>query len=142
MTHQSILDAYKSVYVEAVLVGIYSMIIFIPFTNLPLQISLIFHAVLKHMTGYIFGIQDYYCVAKCNKERAYAPVSYFGEIALFLLFGNIIFRIFPKRVFLSAFLTGATIHMFCEYAGIHAQFCRSGCTNAPITPAEVILKYY
>jgi hypothetical protein len=129
------------VFLEAVLVGVYTCIVFTIVKCFNLKnnnIELCIIGFLKHLLGFVLGLHSYYCnkgfacLNKKHKNEIWesASVNLFGESILeaiaFLLAGNII-RIFFQSKMILYFFIGFSLHLGAEIVYLHEWFCLNKC---------------
>ncbi len=134
---------------ESIIVGIYSLILFLLLVNIPISISINNTTVLifitgftKHLLGYLLKIHDYYCnygyacsiITQKPKKYEYKSVNKniiiesILEGLLFILFYNILRHVCNiKNNLLNIFIIGVLLHIFAEKLGIHTLFCKNTC---------------
>jgi len=120
--------------IEAVVVGVYSLICFILVGNLELGYSwtLLLTGFIKHFLGYYLGIHREYCKkysVEFTNTFSMVFVESLGEALLYLITGNLILNtgilnggiMDSKEVI--AFLIGFVLHIIFELLGLHPLFC-------------------
>jgi hypothetical protein len=123
---------------EAIIVGIYSSVIFIFFRKILREPFLIifFTGFAKHFFGYFSGLHTYYC----NEGHAGSKKKYstkFAEIptenlvgqsifegAAFLLLNGLLIESINNSI-IRIFLVGVSLHIGAEFSGIHRHFCEA-----------------
>jgi hypothetical protein len=122
---------------EAILVGLYSCIIylFVPTCTLPLTLLIV--GFLKHMFGYFLGIHSYYCnqgdaCLKYNHQSAIiVPLDILiGESILegaFYICIGLLLSMFIQNKYLIVFLIGIIAHIGSEFIKLHDTFCKNRC---------------
>jgi hypothetical protein len=122
--------------IEAILVGLFTVIIsfFLSFLFFKKNIKFFFIlGFLKHYLGFITGLQTWYC-KKRNKETNTKEPSVIKtkpnqlenivEGIAFIIISYLIQVIFKiKNIYFIAFLTGFILHLLAEFTGIHTLFC-------------------
>jgi hypothetical protein len=103
---------------EAVIVGIYSFIIFSAFSSLPI----FWIGFLKHFLGYFLGLHELYCLHYGKKIKPVAIIFFIWECILEGIGFSILFYIF-----MNPFITGFVFHILSEYTGIHKLFIKYRC---------------
>jgi len=139
-------------FIESIFVGIYCVILynFLYLLNITLQIKnnyilLFMLGFLKHISGFILGIHQYYCnfgyqctkvlqineINKDNYHAKYKPVIYQSilEGLYFLLLGSVGFTYLSslKSHILYIFVLGIITHIVSEWLYIHNYFCKTNC---------------
>lgn len=143
------------VLVEAIAVGIYTVIIgtLVSFTTNQSSLFFFLTGFLKHGIGYWFHIEDYYCQygvacrrnentnnakvqpakvqpAKVNPAKV-KPISLFVLLlecigeGLLFILFSFFFQTLPLPIAL--FLVGFFMHLFFEITGLHHLFCKYKC---------------
>ena len=127
---------------EAIFVGAYSYIIAIILTFFIFHkysyLLLFWTGFIKHFSGYLLGIQTYYCNYGCYKERKYKKyrkavnntpgliIESILEGLFYVVIGTIITH--THTHLLSVFFTGLIIHILSEPLGFHTYFCKNRCS--------------
>ena len=125
---------------ESLIVGLYSLFIFLITTNTFIPKKNFMNAVafftgfLKHFLGWFLQVHFYYCNVKwkCKKQVVDLSVLFVEcilEGCIFLVFYNIISRglknqMSDNQIF---FTIGVVLHILSENLGIHKTFCKSRC---------------
>jgi len=125
---------------EAILVGIYTIIIYLTCTFLHFKNSYILLFLVgfnKHLFGYIINLHSYYCKHgfACTNKTIYKTtkltivVESFFEGLLFVVLGSVLlFSAFLQKNKMSMFfLLGFILHVLFELLGIHSRFCEERC---------------
>jgi len=132
---------------EAVLVGIYSVIIylFISYIIPSYTLSLVIVGFIKHYLGYYFGIHTIYCKygEKClqihENNSNYISNNNFIYVyslldgLLYILIGTILSTLFfwirnyKIKYIIILFLLGFIVHILSEKYFIHNIFCSTNC---------------
>jgi hypothetical protein len=129
---------------ESIFVGVYSVIlVFIvsAFFSFPFILLLFIVGFLKHLFGYLLGLQNMYCKYgyACNRdpdkllrfEIVYQKVDIFVDSIIegfmFSLFGYFISLFINKNKYITVFFIGVLLHILAELFGIHSEFCNSKC---------------
>jgi hypothetical protein len=102
---------------EAIVVGIYSFVLFSILSPLPI----FWIGFLKHFLGYFLGLQYLYCIHH-GKKHNFITEYFIGECIWEGIGFNILFYIF-----MNPFITGFTFHILSEYTGIHKVFIKYRC---------------
>lgn len=113
-----------SVVYEAVIVGIYSDILFRIITGIVKKSSILtifIVGVLKHFLGYYLQLQSGFCYFR-GKGKAIITGNFVNECIL----EGIVFTIIYLLT-LNAFITGFSLHIISEYIGIHNLFIKYIC---------------
>jgi hypothetical protein len=137
------LEYNMEVFLEALFVGIYCVLLFIPLSNLLYKSRWKLLFVLgfcKHILGYFFQLHKYYC------NNGYACSLYFSNLlkpfslfipqhfptlfvesiiegSVFIFLGYFIRKINMSTIF----LIGFSMHLLAELFGIHLYFCKNKC---------------
>ena len=115
----------KWLFVESVIVGIYSMVIFLLLTNFFKNKSTLFFltGVLKHLFGWLSGMQQWYCDAKKPRHSRSWSVGLesIAEGLLFVFCSFLFMQV--HNLFIVAFLIGMGLHISFDFLGIHTFFC-------------------
>jgi hypothetical protein len=118
--------------IEAVVVGVYSLICFILVGNLELGYSgtLLLTGFIKHFLGYYLGIHREYCKkysVEFTNTFSMVFVESLGEALLYLITGNLLINtgILNTGILNGgiAFLIGFILHIIFELLGLHPLFC-------------------
>lgn len=127
---------------EAILVGIYTFIIFLCISFFPIHniyLLLFFIGFVKHFLGYYLYFQQYYCnygyacSSKKQKKLITPFAELFGESCIEGLacigLGTILLQIpyLHKREKIIFFLLGFILHIISELIGLHTYFCKNKC---------------
>lgn len=130
--------------IEAIFVGIYTTILYLLFSYLPIKNIYVFFFILgffKHFFGNFLEIHTYYCNhgdACKNKEKKISnPTSTLLFIesclegCLFLCLGFVLYCIpfLRKHLFVLFFIIGFLLHILFELLGIHKNFCIERCNS-------------
>lgn len=127
---------------EAIIVGIYSVIIYflssIFITNKYLQLFIV--GFLKHMLGGYINLHDFYCNygyscyqsndckdGKCYSNKDLLFVESIFEGILYLIFGFILIELTSIKNIYLYFSIGFLLHIFFEWLQIHKYFCKNRC---------------
>ena len=133
---------------EAIFVGAYSYIIAIILSFCIIHkyykysyLLLFWTGFIKHFSGYLLGIQTYYCNYGCYKERKYQKnrkavnntpgliIESILEGIIYIVIGTIITQFITYKHLLSTvFFTGLIIHILSELLGFHTYFCKNRCS--------------
>jgi len=129
---------------ESIFVGLYSCIIFLLISQIFTNYTWILFCTgfLKHFSGYVFGIQTYYCnhgLACSNRREQKEKSKYEAKIPDdrlliecilegigYIVLGSF-FILFIKNNLLADFCIGASMHILAEIFGIHRYFCETHC---------------
>lgn len=118
--------------IEAIIIGIYSSLLFIPLNLLIKNIYLIFFLTgfLKHFLGYFIGIHNLYCKFH-NLEIKKVKILQLTlesilEGILYLIGGTLLLKL-SKTNGLIVFLIGFILHIVFEIIGIHDSFLNNRC---------------
>ena len=115
-------------FIEAIIIGIYSSIIYLLCNNFSKNFSLFFIVgFLKHFMGYYLNIHSYYC-KNCNYNFIYLFIDSICEGLLFLFIGYIL-SLFIHQKIIIFFIIGFCLHIVFEWLGIHKWFCKNRCFN-------------
>jgi hypothetical protein len=124
-----------SIYLEAVFVGIYCIVIYLPFVfigNIYLRFFLF--GFFKHLLGY-FYIHDYFCNYRNKKykkyDHSYLIIESILEGIYFMVLGGLLFSFIyrdkPPPLLSSLpiiFIFGFMTHLLVEWTGIHKLFLK------------------
>ena len=125
--------------IEALLVGIYSVLIYLFFARFiykNLFILLLVVGFFKHFLGSSLGLHDWYCNNgfACKKENKnneantrYLLRDSFYEAILYLVVGFILKSILTNSALF--FAIGVILHILAEKLLIHRYFCRRYCAK-------------
>jgi len=121
---------------EAIIVGIYSLTIYLiliniykPIKEIPFIILLFILGILKHLFGYILGLQTAYCkIYKSPSAMATWPSFYdnFIEGIYFIILGMFL-SIIIKKKYIIIFLIGFLLHILFENLGLHEYYLNKKC---------------
>lgn len=118
-------------FIEAVFIGFLNILIYYPFLlidNLVIQLFTV--GFIKHLIGYLIGIQDYYCKIYKGDNYQSKPSNIIIECLLegivFIYVGLLLSKIIKNR-YLLFFLLGFSIHIIAEFYGIHSLFLIYNC---------------
>ena len=113
-----------SVIYEAILVGIYTEIIFriitVVLQNATIP-TLFIVGFLKHFLGYYLQLQSSFC-KYYGKGRAIITDNFINECIIEGVVFTLIYLLLP-----SAFISGFLLHIISEYTGIHNLFIKYRC---------------
>ena len=130
--------------IEAILVGFYSVLIYIFINLLNLKnffIVLFSCGFIKHFLAYIIGLHALYCkygsacVSKATniseetdfiKNKYNIIITSIGEGLLYLLVGSIL-HIICYNKYVIMFFIGFMLHIIFEILGMHKYFCINYC---------------
>ncbi len=129
------------VILEALFVGIYSLLLFIPLSYVFHKWILLFIlGFVKHFLGYIFNLHNYYCNYgnACSSYFSnlvipgslYVPQNYPILVLESLIEGFcfvILGYLFTNINMYSIFIIGCIMHILTELGGIHFLFCKNKC---------------
>jgi hypothetical protein len=119
---------------EAILVGIYSVIIYfllsVFITNQYLQLFTV--GFLKHILGGYLKLHDFYCnykypyykYGKFNFNKNLLFIESIFEGILYLIFGFILIELISMKNIYLYFLIGFLLHIIFEILKIHNIFCK------------------
>ena len=122
---------------EAILVGIYSILIYLILIPFEFTNNVLFYMIgfLKHFLAYNIGIETYYCnngnvCIKDNKKRiVYSEnilIESIIEGYIYIIICMIIYKIINNYT-LTIFYTGFILHIVFELTGVHNYFCKNNC---------------
>ena len=130
-----------NLFLEAVLVGIYTCTIFMFFSPFikNFYVLLLVCGFCKHLLGYVFNIWSWYCnngeaclkilkqqnVYKANTINLFIDSSY--EAIIFLFFGTILQKYLGLQGKWLFFIMGLLLHILGDYTEIHTSFCKKNC---------------
>lgn len=122
-----------SILLESIVVGIYSVLIYLPLSFWKVTPIIIFSVgFFKHFLGYYSGLQSYYCrLYKKNLFKATNKSLFLfsvGEGISYLILYYILFSIFKYNIFIGFFCSGVILHILAEFAGIHQYFLLYNCS--------------
>jgi hypothetical protein len=139
------------VIVEAILVGVYSIVIYLCLAPIfrPFPLLLFFVGFVKHIAGYLLNIHTMYCncgeackesrpidVAKESYVATAEPFRLFAESVLeggiYLVAGIFLFLVLRNK-WAIVFAIGTALHILSEWAGVHRQFCQHRCISLMAT---------
>ena len=132
--------------IEALVVGLYTTLIYYLFSllNIDLNIFILLFLIgfFKHFFGYYIGLHYYYCNygEKCmndndndndnnhkyNSNPKILIIDSMYEGLIFIFFGSILKFIIKNRIVLF-FILGFFIHILSEFIGYHKYFCINKC---------------
>jgi len=130
---------------EAVLVGIYTFIIFLCISFFPIHniyVLLFFIGFIKHFLGYYLYFQQYYCNYgyACSSKKQKKLVTPFAELVgesciegfACIGLGTLLLQIpyLRRRERIIFFLLGFILHIISELFGLHNYFCKNKCQIA------------
>jgi hypothetical protein len=122
-----------SIYLEAVIVGIYCIVIYLPFVFIGnIYLRFLLFGFFKHAFGY-FYIHDYFCNYRNKKykthDHSYLIFESILEGIYFMVLGGLLFSFIyrdKKPPLLSSlpiiFTLGFMTHLLAEWTGIHKLF--------------------
>jgi len=127
--------------IEAILVGIYNVILYFIFSRFikNLYVLLLVVGFFKHFLGSSLGIQTWYCnngqaclkTLKMGETYVASTLhllrSSVGEAVAHLALGFLL-QDFLSREYLF-FAIGALLHIAAEHLGVHNKFCREECVQ-------------
>ena len=119
---------------EAILVGFYSLLIYLFITQFTTNIylALFLTGMIKHLLGYLL-IHTLYCKygyacrnLSVNKAfySKYLPFEIIFEGFLYLFFGTLLIQYFTNK---TIFIIGFLLHIMAEKLYIHKYFCNHRC---------------
>jgi hypothetical protein len=127
-------------FLEALIVGIYTVIIYILYSLLSIKnfyLLLFLVGFNKHLLGYFFNLHTYYCKYgyACNNKDSNVTTELtiflesIGEGLIFIFFGSTLtaFSYLRKNTILTFFVLGFILHISFEILGIHSRFCDERC---------------
>jgi hypothetical protein len=128
---------------ESIIVGIYSVILFIIISYFIKNKYFILFIVgfVKHLLGGYLNIHNFYCNygyscylhndcknGKCYDDKKYLFLRSLFEGLLYLFVGFILIELpFGLKNIYLYFLIGFILHTFSEWLGIHKYFCKTYC---------------
>jgi hypothetical protein len=133
----------KCLLLEAFIVGIYSAMIYLPFSilqhfscsmqkcvNIEIYILVFYVGFFKHFLGYYFGIQSYFCHSRQKGDATACNLLLFSIIEgfSFMMFYFLLHHFLFNPLF-TIFVTGILLHIVSEYTGIHDFFVKQCCLN-------------
>jgi hypothetical protein len=128
---------------ESIIVGIYSVILFIIISYFIKNKYFILFIVgfIKHLLGGYLNIHNFYCNygyscylhndcknGKCYDDKKYLFLRSLFEGLLYLFVGSMLIEL-PfclKNIYLY-FLISFILHLFFEWLGVHKYFCKTYC---------------
>lgn len=119
--------------IEAIIVGIYCLLLYylFPINNFYIQLFII--GFIKHYLSYYIKLHDYYCNnghACNNKNTKSINYNIFGQSILeaitFIIFGYIFDNILFDKSY-TYFFIGFTLHILAENINLHKFFCNNYC---------------
>jgi hypothetical protein len=129
-----------NVFIESMLVGIYSILIYLIFENFISNnyILLLVCGFIKHFLGYYLNIWTWYCnngnacfesliKGKYISSSKNLLVESVLEGLLYLLVGSLFIKTTNKIILF--FGLGFSLHMIFEWLGIHHKFCKDKCNK-------------
>jgi hypothetical protein len=122
--------------IEAIFIGIYSLVLYFslitiykPIKDIPFLVLLFILGFIKHLFGYILGLQTAYC----KKYKSPSANTGFPSI-MDNLFEGILFAILGsglsiiiKKKYIIIFLIGFLLHIISEVSGLHNYFINKRC---------------
>ena len=150
------MDTYKTqpgwlkVATETFVVGSYTVVLFVllqqVFYSSDWNLFLFVLGFLKHLFGYLLGIQKFYCrygyacqnIKPKNKQNIKNNVDYVLEKTVESILEGIAFVVVGNSVLLSTkinkiyvvFATGCLLHIMGEISGVHKFYCENGCSSS------------
>jgi len=129
-----------SLFCESIFVGIYCVFIYLSlvclfsriplFSGVPLSqlwFLLVIVGFIKHLFGYLLGIQQSYCGCIYFKQSFPALfIECLIESLLFLLVGSALHILIQNKILLF-FSIGVLLHTMVEFIGGHSLFCMTKC---------------
>jgi hypothetical protein len=116
--------------IEAILVGIYTCIVFAFISLFTKANNIIFFITgfAKHFIGYYSGLHKLYCKRRRFKKKIYVVCteSIFEGIAFFIC-GLFLSKV---NLYVSMFLIGSIFHISAEWIGLHRYFCKGYANSA------------
>jgi hypothetical protein len=128
---------------ESIIVGIYSVILFIIISYFIKNKYFILFIVgfIKHLLGGYLNIHNFYCNygyscylhndcknGKCYDDKKYLFLRSLFEGLLYLFVGSILIELpFDLKNIYLYFLIGFILHLFFEWLGIHKYFYKTYC---------------
>jgi hypothetical protein len=144
MTFKIILNEYIMYYIfESLLVGIYSLAIFICFDfGFNANIKLFIVGFVKHLLGYVLNIHTYYCnhgyaclnyqkqlhlrakkrIAKISMASLLIESCFEG--CLFVILNLVLLKLKIKNTYVRIFILGVMLHIIFELLQLHTYFCK------------------
>jgi hypothetical protein len=127
--------------IESFFVGLYSSIIFLILNKIiKVEINLLIFLTgfAKHFLGMFLQIHTYYCNYgyACKKQSTGLLSSKYTHMLLvecilegivFVLFYNVIKRIYNLKTIYIIFIIGILLHILAEKLKIHSSFCEKRC---------------
>ena len=124
---------------ESIIVGIYSIIIYLILNNFIKNIYLLFFLIgfVKHLFGYLLNIHNIYCnygymcEKNIHKYAIYSNQIWIESILegiLYLFFGILLTKIIKNKIIVF-FIIGVLLHITFEKIGVHNSFCKNRCKN-------------
>ena len=120
--------------IEAVIIGLYSVLIYIPLKFIFKNIYLLFFftGFLKHFLGHFIGIHKLYCklhnLEIINTYDLKKLLIFSILEGLIYLFGGVILNKIDKMDKINIFIFGFILHIVFEIIGIHESFLKNKCT--------------
>jgi hypothetical protein len=135
------------VFAEAILVGIYSSLLYAFLSKWIHSFLILLFCVgfIKHLLGYFSGIQTIYCnYGNACKKILDTNTKYIAftknidiftesilEGILYVFFGMIFYSIFSKK-WLIVFFIGFLLHFLFEKWSLHSSYCKKKCIKKNI----------
>lgn len=126
--------------IEALLIGIYTCVIYLLFSPFikNFYLLLLVCGFFKHFLGSSFGLWTWYCnngeacLKTLSQDQKYESNTLFliresiYEAILFLLVGSLLHLLVQNRICLFLFM-GIMLHLWGERSGLHKRFCIRTC---------------
>jgi hypothetical protein len=121
---------------EAIFIGIFSLVLYFslitiykPIKDIPFLVLLFILGFIKHLFGYILGLQTAYCKKyKSPSANAVLPTLQDNllEGIFFVILGSFLLIIIKKK-YIIIFLIGFLLHIIFELSGLHRYFINTRC---------------
>ena len=121
---------------EAIFIGIFSLFLYFslitiykPIKDIPFLVLLFILGFIKHLFGYIVGLETAYCKKyKSPSANAVFPTLFDNllEGIFFIILGSCL-SILIKKKYIIIFLIGFLLHIISELAGLHNYFINKKC---------------
>jgi len=112
--------------IESILVGLFSMGIYVCFQSIhSFPVLLFVVGMIKHYMGYWLGLQQFFCEQHTGFSQVSPPPMYevIAEGIAFVLVGSLLSMVIRTRWILFGMI-GISLHLISEVVGIHAYFLK------------------
>ena len=118
------MSIFLMIIIESIFIGLYCVMLFYIF-----NFNIIFFGFIKHFSGYLLGLHQYYCNYKKNMNLNNNNIfieSILESIYFYIFY--IFIKKFINNEYHIYFIMGFVTHLLAEFLGIHKYFLDNNCS--------------